>query len=205
MESDLYIPGNVIYTDRYSIKTSNDTGSQIIAGSTTHSGYQEGTGSAARFNYIYGFTQISSTQIVVSDTSNVCLRLVDRVSGRTLQFSGQCRKGGYQDGSPALFSDPRSIIKDVKKPDQLIVADSSNNALRSVNLKARVVSTLVKSDVYLARISQDEQSGDLFLIAGNQILRFIYRNNKVQLVTGSEASGYADGYLHIACLPIHQH
>ena len=98
MESDLYIPGNVIYTDSCSIKTSNGTGSQVIAGNTTQYGYLEGTGSAAQFNYIQGFTQISSTQIVVSDTSNGCLRLVDIVSGKTSQFAGQCTKRGYQDG-----------------------------------------------------------------------------------------------------------
>ena len=123
MEADLYIPGNVIYTDAFSIKTSNSTESQIIAGDTTQYGYQEGTGSAARFESIWGCTQISSTRLVVSDTDNHCLRLIDRVSGRTSQFAGQCTKRGYQDGSPALFGDPQSIIKDVKEPEQLIVAD----------------------------------------------------------------------------------
>ena len=103
MESDLYIPGNVIYTGLHSIKRSNGTGSQIIAGSRTQFGYKEGTGTAAVFNNIYGFTQISSTQIIVSELMNKCLRLVDRVSGKTSQFAGQCTKQGYQDGSPALF------------------------------------------------------------------------------------------------------
>ena len=156
MEVDLYIPGNVIYTDRNSIRTSNGTVSQIIAGNTTQDGYQEGTASAARFRLIQGFTQISSTQIVVSDTYNYCLRLVDRASSKTTKLAGQCTKPRY------LFDHPRSVIKDVKKLDQLIVAYGSNRGLRSVDVKTGDVNTLIKAFSFDS-ISQDEHSGDLFL------------------------------------------
>ena len=77
MEADLYVPGNVIYNDRSSLKTSNGTGWKIIAGATKELVYKEGTGGDARFSRTIRFTQISRTQIVVSDTYNHCLRLLD--------------------------------------------------------------------------------------------------------------------------------
>ena len=93
-----------------------------------------------------------------------------------------------------MFEYPKSIIKDVKKPEQLIVADTGNKALRSVDVKTRVVSTLIKSDFSFAGNSQDEQSGDVFIIS-NQILRYIYQNKMVQHLTGSNMAGYWDGAL----------
>ena len=56
--------------------------------------------------------------------------------------------------------------------------------------------TIVKADVNFATISQDEQTGDLFVIAGNQIFRYIYQSKMVQRLTGSRSVGYVDGYLH---------
>ena len=48
MEDDhYYIPGNIIYNERYSLRTSHGTGSEIIAGNTTLYGYREGDRSGA--------------------------------------------------------------------------------------------------------------------------------------------------------------
>ena len=82
----------------------------------------------------------------------------------------------------------------MKKSDQLIVAEGNSRALRSVDVKTRVVSTLVKSDFLFGGKSQDEQSGDVFIIS-NQILRYIYQNKMVQHLTGSNMAGYWDGAL----------
>ena len=65
MEINLHIPAHVIYSDGYSLETSDRTPSAVIAGSDTESGYREGSGSEARFDYIYRFSQIQTDKSVV--------------------------------------------------------------------------------------------------------------------------------------------
>ena len=53
------------------------------------------------------------------------------------------------------------------------IKTSNGTGMQNIAGKTRVVSTLVKSDFLFGGISQDEQSGDVFIIS-NQILRYIY-------------------------------
>ena len=57
-------------------------------------------GAEARFYFVRGFTQISEKFVVVADTDNHCMRLIDRTDHFTSVFSGQCESFGYQDGHP---------------------------------------------------------------------------------------------------------
>ena len=59
MEADLYSPGNILFSDRSSLKTSGGEKTVTIAGSASGRGYIEGGGDTARFDQIFGFTQLS--------------------------------------------------------------------------------------------------------------------------------------------------
>ena len=190
MEADRYIPGSVMYTDNYSLKTSNGSGSEIIAGNTTERGYKEDAGSDARFTGIRGFTQISRTRVVVSDSWNYCLRLVNRANGMTSQFAGQCTKyGGYTGG----FTFPQSIIRDVKKTRQLIVCESNAKVIRTVDIRNGTLATFVDLDFYVNRVYQLKKSGDLIMPNQNKVLRCDYQSKETSVLIDSVVKGYWDG------------
>lgn len=63
MQEDAHTPGNIIFTDDVSIRTTDGDNITVIAGSS-RADYQEGTGTGAGFNYLRGFTQISGTMQV---------------------------------------------------------------------------------------------------------------------------------------------
>ena len=123
MELDKYRPGFIVYTDKHALMTSDGTTTHLIAGSSTQRGYREGVGAEARFYTISGFAQISEKLVVVADTINSCLRLIDRTTNKTSVFSGQCQSEGYEDGRPGQFNAPWSVVMDQKDNDQLLVTD----------------------------------------------------------------------------------
>ena len=130
---------------------------------------------------------------MVSDTYNHCLWLLDRVTGSTSLFAGECTKKGYQNGHAASFHYPYSVALDVKNRSQLIVADKSNNALRSVDIQSRVVSTLVKMNatIDVRSFTQDKQSGDFMLVAGTKIYRYNYIRKEVSHIAGRRDSAFS--------------
>lgn len=102
MEEDLHKAGSIIYSTFYGLWTMNlqTLKVKLIVGNDNNTvSYQEGIGSQARFNGIYGFTQLSSEQVIVADGLNDCIRLVDRVSGETSKLAGRC-------GSDTMPSEP---------------------------------------------------------------------------------------------------
>ena len=200
MESDRYRPGHIIYTDLYVLMTSDGTTTHLIAGNSTQHGYKEGVGADARFDYISGFTQISERLVVVADTNNHCMRLIDRTTNNTSGFSGQCMSRGYQDGHPGLFATPWSVVMDQRDKNQLLITDSSNNAVRTVDVMSRAAGTFLKSDSlrYIRGITQEEKSCDLIVTAYHAVYRITYIQRTVTLIsggTGSNSRGYRDSSL----------
>ena len=60
LQKDLYIPGNILFSDRYAMKTTDGSSTSLIAGSATQNGYVQGVGSHARFSFIPSFLQLST-------------------------------------------------------------------------------------------------------------------------------------------------
>ena len=199
MELDRYRPGFIIYTYEHALMTSDGTTTHLIAGSSTQEGYREGEGAEARFGTITGFAQISEKLVVVADRSNDCMRLIDRTTNKTSVFSGQCESRGYDDGSPGQFNYPYFVVIDKLNKNQLFIADSANNAVRTVVADSRVVGTFVWSDSlkHIRCITQEEESGDLYVTALNALYRITYTQITVTLISGSPGwnSGYGDSTL----------
>ena len=199
MELDRYRPGYLLYTDLTTLMTIDGTTTHLIAGSSTQAGYREGVGADARFYYIPGFAQISEKLVVVADTENNCLRQIDRSNNKTSVFSGQCKSSGYEGGLPGQFNYPYFVVIDKQDKNQLFITDIFSSAVRNVTVNSRVAGTFVQSDSleYIRRITQEEESGDLYVTAYNALYRITYTQRTVTLISGSPLgdSGHEDSTL----------
>lgn len=192
MEPDLYINGNILFSDNCALKTTDGTTTITIAGHATICDFYNGIGTLARFKEIFGFRQISPTEVVVLDGQHHCLRLLNRITLMTTGYAGSCESGGYSDGTvSAKFMSPRSVIDDFKHPGMLIVTDSLNHAIRNVNkLSAsnpHPVSTFFRdsSSLTLIRgIAQDIITGDMYIVTHNSITKLEYSTKSVSTIAG---------------------
>ena len=132
MEPDSYQPGHIIYTEQYSVKTTDGVTTAIIAGYPSKPGYKDAYGENARFQRITGFIGITVKILIVVDHYNHCLRRIHRDTGLTKVFSGVCTSPGYRDGTQAKFYCPTSIIRDNQRRNQLLLSDGFNHAVRTV-------------------------------------------------------------------------
>ena len=201
MELDRYRPGFIIFTNEHALMTSDRRTTHLIAGSSNQRGYREGLGADAWFWDITGFAQISEKLVVVADSNNHCMRLMDRTTNNTSAFSGQCKPHGYQDGRPGQFYYPYSVVMDQKDKNQLLITDCLNNAARTVAMKSQVVGTFVKSDSlqFIRGITQEEKSGDLYVTGNHAVYRITYIQRTVSLISGSTGY-YSSGYRDITLL-----
>lgn len=191
IEADLFQSDNIIYTDLHSLKTTDFKTSLIIAGSTSEKGYIEGRGTKARFAYVEGFIQITETRLVVADRHNNCLRHIDRVTGQSSQFSGQCQSEGFSDGRLGQFDCPSAVIRDKRDKRQLLVADQNNQAVRTIDAESGTVSTFIQSDsLYRINYVLQDLSGNMYVTANHAIYLITYRDKTVKIITGSPGINY---------------
>ena len=143
LELDLYMnDGFILFSDLRMMKTTDGHLTETIVG-TTSSGYQEGKGSAARFNGITGFTQISETNVAIVDHSSHCLRMLNRKTQSTSRLAGVCTTAGNVNGKSGRFNSPWGVVLDPRDPNKLFVTDDSNKALRSVLINTGEISTVI--------------------------------------------------------------
>ena len=96
---------------------------------------------ASGFRYLTGFKQIDSFRVAAVDNNNHCIYLVNRKADSNVVLAGTCRYRGFVDGASAKFYRPYSIEFDERNPGHLLITDSGNNALRSVDVTSGIVST----------------------------------------------------------------
>lgn len=198
IETDRHIDGNILYSDRHKLQTTNGKVTQTVAGGnpTKYLEYREGVGETARFRRITGFYQVPGRKNVLVDFDNHCLRLVDRTTQQTQTFVGTCTVRGYADGKHALFNYPWSVIPDIKNGDKLLVTDRHNRAVRHVDIKSTLVSTFY-NDATLNEafgITQEVSSGNLYLTTLTAVYQLHYLAKQLTLIAGSPTKrGYGDG------------
>jgi hypothetical protein len=90
-------------------------------------GHRYGARLHAWFNKPIGVTVDMQENLILSDTSNHCIRMIDPSPG-----------GGYEDGKGlhTQFHNPMGIALDAE--GNLLVADSSNHRIRKVTPQGRV-------------------------------------------------------------------
>lgn len=111
-----------------------------IAGSSEFRGYEDGTGSVARFYYPVGIAT-DGTNLYVADTSNQVIRAVDLTTSAVTTLCGSAESWGTDDGvgTESRFDGPAGILSD---GTSLYVTDAGSGRIRKVELASRDVSTL---------------------------------------------------------------
>lgn len=192
MEPDLFTPGNILFSDGSSLKTTDGSTTKSIVGLATSAGYVYSKGTSARFSTITGFKQISRTQVVVCDLNNYILRLVDRVDLSTEILAGSSRSYGLDDGYAAKFKTPYGVVQDPRNPDKLFISDYGNNRIRSFDMKTKFTSTLPFSTVgytYPNSMSFGPSNDGLIISTNHYVMMHSLSQSTQQKLFGSPTSG----------------
>jgi DNA-binding beta-propeller fold protein YncE len=175
-------------------------------------GYINGYGNFSMFSRPTDIVMDQQGFLYVSDWNNHCIRKISSISGVVSTLAGVCTYAGYKDGEStlALFYNPAGLYFD-SKTTMLFVADSSNHAIRIIDIIAANVSTLGffgsmgttngLLDTATLRtpidISRDSKGAFYFIESGRHLIRKI-SGGLVTVFAGQNSSGYADGPSHIA-------
>jgi len=196
IEKDDCIPGNILFADGYSLRTTNGFSISTIAGSPTSSGYNDSSGTSGRFGYLFGFYQKNRTHVIVADYDNNCLRMVDRTIGHISQFAGTCRSAGHRDGRVgyAYLKAPFQMVLDKTTPTTLILSQdrvaSSYAYLRSIDINTGNAGVLVSSGLLQPRgMAWDESGRFLFVANRYYIAKITWSTKSVQTLVGSTSPG----------------
>jgi hypothetical protein len=135
--------GNLIAADqnnsRVSLVTYPGGSVSLIAGSS--SGFADGTGTNAKFNYPYGAIVSPTGVIAVGDANNHRIRLISSAAaGVVTTLAGQTTAGSADGtGAGASFNQPDGVA--ILSNGNIIVADTGNSLVRMVT-SGGVVTTL---------------------------------------------------------------
>ena len=197
IEADLFMPGNVLYTDGNSLKTTNGKTKQSIVGVPAGRGYKEGTGDAVRFGFITAFHQFAKNKVIVIDNGNHCVRVVDRNTRMSTAFAGLCSTEGWRDGTMARFNSPTNIIPDVMNPGQLLITDRNNKAIRHLNTTSRAVTTFVRvtwdRNFLPSGITQHSKSGKIYVTTNRYVYEIDYEQKFPKAIAGGNSNAETDG------------
>ena len=107
-----------------------------LAGSAGATGSDDGTGSAARFNYPYSVAVDASGNVYVADTDNSTIRKITP-AGVVTTLAGSAGATGSDDGtgSAARFNWPDGVAVDAS--GNVHVADTDNQTIRKITFSAK--------------------------------------------------------------------
>lgn len=190
---DEFISGNIIIGDGYSLKTTDGNKTETIAGHSKHSGYREDSG-GSRFNGSAGFIHLDPNTLIVSDRHNHCMRKIDRRTNRTDTYVGTCTIAGFRDGASALFNQTYAVIINNQQPDHLIVGDTGNKVLRTINTRNRMVRKLSNHTIERLRGMAQSANGDIYIARLEAVYKLTYDDMFLTLLAGhKERFGLRDG------------
>jgi sugar lactone lactonase YvrE len=182
-----------------------------LAGSSGTSGWSDGVGISASFDFPVGVVVSSDREtLFVADAANDTIRRIALATGAVTTLAGSPEIAGGSDGigADASFNFPYTLVDDGK--GDLFVADSSNNTIRKVVVATREVTTLAGSPTgdfgsadgigasalfNAPRGMAGDGLGNLFVTdSGRTIRKIVLAAEKVSTLAGSPyESGSADG------------
>ncbi len=194
-------------SDNHRVRLIEGGSVSTVAGTGT-AGWLDGPGSTARFNMPYGIAATAAGRLYVIDKEGQRVRAID-TNGAVSTVAGS-GESGHVDG-PALeasFSNPYHLAVDVGA-NLVYIADRNNDAIRSVDLVARTVTTLAGDTTgYLdgpastARFSSphgvavDAQGRVYVADSDNAAIRLVANDGggwQVSTLAGDGTPGFRDG------------
>ena len=180
IEEDLFKPGNVLFSDGSSLKTTNGIATSLVTGSASIQGYNESTGDTARFRRITGFLQVASTsEVLAVDSGNMCLRAIDRRTNETKPVVGRYM-GMYPNALHKAvrsnFISPSKIMNDIRNSQKVFIIDYRRIYL--FELQGVTPSQYVTANSEIRGLTQDSATGDLYVLFKQSITRVKYNNFK---------------------------
>ena len=180
------------------------------AGTPGTPGWVDGAGAVARFAGPTGLALTPEGRLVVADTTNNRIRMIDTDAARTVTtIAGGGQLGGRDgDGTAAMFRSPTGVA--VGPDGAIYVADSDNHLIRRIqnNPPRWTVTTYAGAlrvpgtadgPARVARFNRPtalavDASGNLYVAdqAGNRIRRISTATGEVKTIAGSGATGSAD-------------
>ena len=146
----------------------------------------DGPASLAQFNSPYGIAiDPFNGNIIVSDSNNQVIRLINVTSNMVSTLAGVSRTSGFLDGPASLakFSLPQGIAIDPTNGN-IIVSDVFNSAIRLIDVVSNNVSTLAGNGIR-GYVNGAGDMAEFFLPSGialdpsNRNLLVVDRNNQV--------------------------
>lgn len=199
-EPDLLNPDHLLIADGSSIRVYDEVKLTTIIGSPSDFGYTEGFGNRkpkAMFNSITSFVQLNQYEIVLVDRVNHCVRHVNRNDTRTRGFAGRCGSRGDVEGINARFWVPWGIFENVNNPKQLLVTDTGNGGVKTIDKKTRMVGRLLQSKRMNKPSGVLQTPNGIYISAESGVHLFL--KGKLLLVTGTTSSkGFKDGLYNVA-------
>lgn len=131
---------------------------------------------------IGGFVQLDGDRIILVATAQHCIILFERDNYSNRTLAGHCETQGAGDGnsSTAGLNSPSVIIKDTRNSSYVIVADTNNHRVVSVNVETGYISTiltLIEKPHALLWIKQK------LLVASTRFLNLLEWNNQSNIPT----------------------
>ena len=127
---------NLYVADNNSIRKISSTGEVSTLAGSTETGFMDGTGSEALFNFIWGMTMGPDNHLYVTDIANCAVRRVS-LTGDVTTIAGNGFPGyNNGDGSGAQFYYPEGIAADAA--GNLYVGDGKNGLIRKVDTDGNV-------------------------------------------------------------------
>jgi len=134
--------GNVYVADTYNYTVRKITPAGVVttlAGLADNDGATDGTGSDARFSYLFGIAVDSAGNVYVTDSSNTIRKITPAGVVTTLAGTPDVHGSADGIGSAAQFWQPWGIAVD--SAGNVYVADQANNTIRRIT-PAGVVTTI---------------------------------------------------------------
>ena len=158
--------------------------------------YVEGSGTAARFQYITDLDILSPTELICTDPSSSCLRLVNftQTSAVTSTFAGRCGDGRIADGSrlsTARFNHPASAELNSNRSSVFVTGNSDK--LRVIDLETDDVTTIVTLSGGLKLGIKLLDDNIMYFLSEHKVTEFKLDTNEISVIAGGDSEGNATG------------
>lgn len=149
---DEFVSGNILIIDGNGIKTLNTQTekSETIVGESSVPDFSDGIGTKAKFRSPADFAQHSKESLIIADSGNHCLRVVNRTTNATQTLLGNCTSfsNNLDKIDEAMFKYPHSIL--ALSYNAYAITESKQKTLKRAYIMDRALSWRVETVMQLA-------------------------------------------------------